>query len=355
MLGSGQLVNGMSIETVHGFRTVNLRAGDVTGCGDQLLVASSVRFRPDRLPEGAVVRRVHQRFGCDFTTCRPIVTAGHGVGTSSVEDEASRAPWRMLLVTLPGAERFWPHEPPDEVRALFVDGIWTLFGALAALELRGERFETMSMPTLGGAREFEPEFVITTILRHATDWLRTSRWMHTITVWVYDEDMVPAWTKAMDDALGRRVADREANQVARALADEILSMLGGSEFASPRSVAADSDRVCDELRRSTVSIQRVASVGRVLAETIVRQILEGSGLAWSGSFNDGIYTLRKREMVAPWIISHLHTLRVIGNESVHSQGTVRYRPRELDDGDLVPVLAALHRVVLFWRNWQSSG
>ena len=108
-----------------------------------------------------------------------------------------------------------------------------------------------------------------------------------------------------------------------------------------------------ELRGDEVSIRRLATFGRILTEQMVREITLSEGLSWNGNLFEGISELGKHRRIAPWIISHFHTLRVLGNESVHEGPDEHYVPSDLQDSDLVPVLACLSRILSFWKSWRA--
>jgi len=349
MTHPARTVNTMSIETPTGFRTFNLVAGDITTSQDPLVIASSWRI-VDSI--GGQVINAFKRHGIGFDHLSPIINLGNGIGTFIVEAIENPSPWRLLVVGLPGAEHL--EEISEQVKQDFKRGIWSLFGSLAALELRNESYTAISIPVLGGNRSFPREFVASTLLGQAVEWLKTSRSMHTINAWVYDEEMVPVWIEAMDSVLHRRTVSSTADSVAQALIDEILSQLDSSVSLQRPPLEASSTGIALELRTGEVSIQRLATFSRVLTEQMIKEIVVTHGLSWTGNLWEGITGLARHDIVAPWIISHFHTLRVLGNETVHATAAVKYMPTDLQDSDLVPVLACLSRVLDFWHTWQRQ-
>lgn len=350
MKNVAKIVNTMSVETPTGFRTFNLVAGDITQTRDPLLVTSS--WRVFNSVGGQVINTLIENHKIDFSERTPIVNLGNGIGTFEVHMPTDSIPWRLLVVGLPGAEHC--EEFSDEILQTFNQGIWTLFGSLSALELRGERYSAMSMPVLGGNRAFPPKFVASTLLGQAIDWLKASQSMRTVNAWIYDMDTVQVWIDAMDSVLHRRTVSSAANSVAQALKEEILSQIESSESLTQPPFQSSSVGISRELRCHDVSIQRLATFSRILIEQMVREIAATEKLMWSGNLWEGITELARRDKVAPWIISHFHTLRVLGNETVHEQSDVQYVPADLQDSDLVPVLACLSRILSFWQSWRGS-
>ena len=349
MTHPARTINTMSVETPAGFRTFNLVFGDITSSQDPLVIASSWRVFENI---GGQVISAFERQGVKFDQLSPIINLGNGIATFSVDVNDSIHPWRLLVVGLPGAEG--RAEVTDQLEKDFKSGIWSLFGSLAALELRGECFNAISLPMLGGNREYSPEFVVSTLLDHAVEWLKTSRSMRTINAWVHEEEMAQVWIEAMDTVLHRRTVSSTADSVTQALIDEILSHLVNSRSLQLLPFEAPSRGIALELGSGEVSIQRLATFSRVLVEQMVKKMVTRYGLSWKGNLWEGITSLARANIVAPWIISHFHTLRVLGNESVHGLAEAEYVPTDLQDSDLVPVLACLGRVLDFWQSLDGN-
>ena len=62
----------------------------------------------------------------------------------------------------------------------------------------------------------------------------------------------------------------------------------------------------------------------------------------------------KERWLSRWFQSYLHTLRVLRNESVHSQTVEEGQfPVQMEPGDLVVLTAALSRVLELQLKWMS--
>ena len=344
-----KVVNTMSVETPTGFRTFNLIHGDIRETDDPLLIASSWEIIGG--VGGLVIESLEHTYGVDFTKRTPIVNLGNGVGTFEVDAPNDSLRWRLLVVGLPGAEG--RVELSENDLKLYSEGVWTLFGSLAALEMRGENYASMSMPVLGGNREYPPKFVASTLLEHSMGWLKTSRSMTTINAWVHDKTMLAVWVEAMDSVLHRHTISSTAGSVAQALKHEILAQIQTSKLYSSSPFRVPSVGITQELQSDEISIQRLATFGRILIEQIVRELVLSQELSWNGNLFEGISELGRHRKIAPWIISHFHTLRILGNETVHGIPDKHYVPPDLQDSDLVPVLACLSRILSFWESWRA--
>ena len=178
--------------------------------------------------------------------------------------------------------------------------------------------------------------------------------MTKINAWIYDKKMLTVWVEAMDSVLHRRTISSTADSVAQALKLEILVQIQSSNliYSSP-PFSVSSVGISRELQSDEVNIQRLVTFGRILIEQIVRELVISQRLSWNGNLFEGISELGRHRKIAPWIISHFHTLRVLGNETVHGSSDEHYVPPDLQDSDLVPVLACLSRFLSFWKSWRA--
>src|SRR5262249_55177886 len=58
--------------------------------------------------------------------------------------------------------------------------------------------------------------------------------------------------------------------------------------------------------------------------------------------------------IAQWIRGYMHTLRILGNESVHERPSDGRIPAHVEIEDLPVSLFCLQRVVDFWREYRSQ-
>lgn len=346
---SPTLVNTMSIESPYGFRRINLYLGNLCAFQDDVLVVSS-HANPNLPPDGSVIRAFRSAHGIDFSRLRPLIVTRGALGTFRVEGAVPSGSQVVLVVRIPGADHLdWDSEPLEVYR----DAIWSVFGSVAALELGEFRLQSMAMPLVGGQRKYPIRDSMAILLEHAARWLKTSASMQTINMVLYEADLLPEWDRAMNQVLGRRFVDRARDHVLKGLSDEILSSVAVLTSLHETAEGDLKTPLENVLRADRINLQLAAAFGRKLAETVVRAICLERSLAWEGVFFNDIEALRKHRVVAPWMISHLHSLRVFGNETVHVKGAVSYRPAALEDEDLVPILVSLLRVMTFWKAWQE--
>ena len=157
----------------------------------------------------------------------------------------------------------------------------------------------------------------------------------------------------MNKVLGRRLVEKARNEVVRALSGELLSILNSSSKFKDEKYFPFVEPIENSLRSEPICLQQTAAFGRSLVELIVKRICFSRHIGKKGSLYDNIEKLRNNNIVAPWMISHFHSLRILGNETVHVKEDVSYRPVALTDDDLFAVLVSLLRIASFWNDWEE--
>lgn len=339
-------INSLSVETPSGFRSFNLVEGDIVDSRDELLVASSHELGRAR-PIGMVISALHER-GVDFSNYEPLMETPAGIGASRIILPRGVFPWQVLVVRLPGAD-------PVHIETFgsgrdFEQGLWTLFGSLSALELRDETYRSMSIPLLGGNRGYPVEFVVARILHHAVRWLKASRSMETVNVWIYEGDdaHLDVWSAAMDSAVGRRSVGLDSGGVLRGLADAVLERLADATPVAPPSLETTLEDMAKELRSNELRPAYVADVGRKLCEGLTNDLSTRRKLEPERDFYSTIAALHRRGVLSAAEASPFHTVRTLGNASIHHDGG-------FTDADTAPLLTALARGLEIWLERATSS
>jgi hypothetical protein len=194
---------------------------------------------------------------------------------------------------------------------------------------------------------------VESLIRHAVRWLKQSAHTNTVQFVVYYADDLEDWDAAMNRSLGRSYVAAGSDRVLESLCQE-LNHLAFGHHASPLT---DAVRPLAEAlaRRETLCIETVCVFGRKLVEVMLAKLLPSLGLREGPVLLNNIEELRKSSRVAPWICSYMHSLRVFGNETVHTRaGESGYLPARLDRGDLVSALCAIRALLSFWNDISSS-
>ncbi len=101
-------------------------------------------------------------------------------------------------------------------------------------------------------------------------------------------------------------------------------------------------------KKEHVCIENICVFGRTLCELMALALLKQHDLKVHPMLMNNIETLRQSKIIAPWICSYMHSLRIFGNETVHMRETINYRPKGLDENDLIAALSAIKSLAAFW-------
>jgi len=350
---NASLINSTTIESPSGLRSINLYHGDICVADDELLVISS-HAGSDNKPTGMVVNSLTSNFAVDFSLLAPILTleSVDFVGTYRVQSVAeSKHPAKeILLVRIPGYDAAERHTP--DPMGFYAETVWTLFGTLAAFEQKGCCFSSMAMPILAGSRGYPEQEIMEVLLAKTAKWLKSSSSMNEVNFYLFENDYLKVWSDAMNAALGRRMIDSAKDNVVTALRDEIVANIKSSAKFKQSGIFDVIKPIEGALQEKQICLQLVSTFSRKLVEYIVDQLMREKTLGSRGSLVNNITMLNYEQVVAPWIASHFHALRVFGNETVHVKGEVKYRPKSLKEDDLVAILTSLRSVLSFYADWE---
>ncbi len=304
-----RLINTTSVETRYGFRAFSLFEGDITEGEDGLLVVSS--HLGSGHPGGRVLNALRRNWKLALADFTPLLHFGSFLGTFLPTEPTPRP---VVLVRMPGIR--WLREQGFPVEVVYEEAVRAVFGSVGAIELRGEQHRLVALPLLGGSRGYDRRRAMATILKCASQWLQLSRWTERVDFFLVEQDLVAQWSVAMNDVLGRTFVDAARRDVAEALASEVLEIVSTSPALGHPALTGALEPRRQSLEAKPVCLQQVAAFARVLIERIVQAVATGSGIAWKGSLLEDIETVRREGIVAPWMISHFHSLRILGNETV---------------------------------------
>jgi len=338
--------NSVAVESARGLRTLALIEGTVEEAPDAVLVVPS-HAAPEFPLTGAVLDVVRERYGIDFCALEPLLTGPGCLGTYRVVDKGAFPGREVLLLRVPGCHSV--QESGNSPRDVLDRTFWSLFGSLAALELRQRGLESLALPLVDGTRGYEVRELLGTILEHALAWLRVARDLEAVNIYLVDRRALAEWDATMDTLLGRRSVDAAQDSLVRAIRAELLALIASPRLASfGPEWRPPLERIRSALSTSRIRIEDVAVPARSVAELVAfRYAAPATASPAKMTLAEATSVLRKEGQVAPWIVSHLDCLRYFGNAAAHSQSPVSYRPPGLCEEDLPALLASLHRVIAF--------
>lgn len=364
-----EVQNGVSIDTKHGYRFVNLvHALVTTSEADVLVLSADQAPAPEEgaqtskpgttagasAPRGAgavlggvLFESLSRRYGLAPSLETPFLTVTPTYRVYLERLEARRAPFGRLLTLQVGEKR------ADCTLDAYLDELLSgLFAAVAAMEVLGHPTRRLALPMLKAHKLREPDAydrLVAAIIRHAVDWLKRSEHTEQIDVCVYQGDELDMWAECMDRQLGRTLVSAGKDAAVEQLAREVRSH-ASKHGDGPLKKALDP--LCDQLARvDRIRVEQVATEGRKLAELMLAQMLERHGEKPHRELMKTIELATAKGLCAPWMASYFHTLRVMGNEGVHARAPDRlaFRPDRLGKVDLVGALAAIRAVLDFWH------
>src|SRR3954447_26250268 len=130
-------LNTFALDTALGTRRFNLYRGDVTEAAAELL-ALSTHANPNLEITGEVLGCLRRRFRSEVTEVKPHLLIRDVAGTYLATCEPKPPFEAVLVVRLPGVNAV--QSEGGEPIEVYNDILWSLFGSIAALELRGRGF-----------------------------------------------------------------------------------------------------------------------------------------------------------------------------------------------------------------------
>ncbi len=344
--GTARQVNAVSVETPTGLRTFELFEGDLFSHPTDLLVIST---DPQRDQRSQLILMLKERYGFTVEANCNFMDMGGDIAACTQPGGIGDAPFQQLLTMCIAPPRL-----QKDPAAFYDRAIRSTFAAIAALEFLGHEFRSVSLPVLvrQGIQDYAP--AVRSLLKHALAWLRQSRHTQAVRYYVLNPRELAEWDAAMNSSLGRTYVDTHGEAALTSLCRDVVHQIDGRvlsrhfvELEAPlRKAVADPDRLC---------VQTIATFGRKLSELMTEQLCRDLDLPIARDLLTNIESVRNSNMLAGWITSYLHSLRVFGNEGVHSIAAKRsVVPARLSPEDLLSILCAIRATLRFWDEWRQE-
>lgn len=336
------------VETRHGLRLVEVRAGDILRQDFRIDVLVISAFEGDyTATPGSVVGALAQQ-GLDVRAL---------AGAPALDLRSTTGAWLSPRTGREDIGRVLCLERrrgDDDVGMFIRQGLATL--AIVDTVLRAEELPagglTVAMPLLGTGDQGLGEAAVDALLAGVRDALERSLHLARVVVVVRDPVRAEAIAEAVNQRLGLRVVAPGDSRLAAAVRDEL------------RAAYADvppGDPFWDEARKDLDGVARISprarSIeigihGRRFVERLVTRL--GSAKPRAGDLHNQIEGLRALG-VAPWIVSYMHVIRALGNEAAHARDHTTRRPAHPDGADAVHAVFCLERLVRFAREEIPPG
>ena len=180
-----------------------------------------------------------------------------------------------------------------------------------------------------------------------------SRYAEGIRLIVRDECDLNAWSLAMDESLGRTFAGEgdyrgAAIELRARLTEQIAALLQDEDDERLKGVLRDAGTAMAR-PETELAIQQAGVLGRLTAEAMAVRLCRDLEIAPGNNAFGNIEQLERSGIISKWINRYLHSLRILGNESVHLAERHQRIPKALAAGDLVLILSNMVRVLDFFR------
>ncbi len=339
---ASERLNIVGIDTVWGFKTIELYEGDLSGRDlhfDVLVVSAFANgYKP---LAGTLLGDLRSNLGldirdeekiCEYDFRRPL-----GLWFSRYLDGF---PFKRVLV-LEMTGTYWPIE----------ECITNAFAAVAALASKCLDVKTLAMPILGAGHQQIPlSSVVPSLLSSAEAALRRQQLPERIIFVEKHSSRARHLAEEMDRTLRRSAVTLPHTEVLLNLRADLRRVLDhAAELVGDgfKALFDDARRVfdSDSSRSSEIGV-----VARALVEFVVDDLLSRRRVS-----NDLLKKIDDLSDlgVAPWMRGYMHTLRILGNESAHAKSADGRVPAHLAQEDLTISLFCLQRVIDFWRQQKT--
>ena len=339
------LVNIVNIPTPHGWRSIELREGDITQpdvtAPPDVLVVSSFKGRYEPVPK-TVIGSLHERLGLSVKDLaeKPAFQVGERDAWMS-GPLSSQFPFHRLACV----EMLDPRSVAEHSEETIKRAVRSLFGLLAVAEINEVPIKRIAMPILGtGNQGLKIEHVMPWMIETISKLLGNLSSVQTVQLYVLREGARAA--EILNALLEREQSasvgvSAEGEEMAGRVCAKLDTLLNKSATTEQDNAAASELRAL--LKRDAGSFVTLAALSRRLVEAIVQRVASEKGAKAEAELIKKIEGLASHG-VAPWMLSYMHTLRVFGNEAVHEKQKERH-PKAVNKWDLMVLLLCLDRVL----------
>ena len=338
--GFMKLINMVGVDSIFGYRTIDIRLGDITDMPptQDLLVVSA--------------------FANDYQATRTsVIGALEDKNGFSLEKES-----KDIYLDLRDALSIWlTKETTDQFfkRVLCVEIMGTgfkleeimknLFAGVLLFEAKGIETTSMTLPILAtGDQQLDPGTVIQEMLPPAIETLQRSPSLNRISFVSRDPKIAEALDQAINEYLGREEIQLPKDDLIKDLKKGIQQRATKALATYPQSDLFN--EIHEVFRRTECRSFEVGILARRLVEFAVDDLIAKKSRS-KDLFQK--IELLPNQKIAAWISSYMHVLRIFGNESAHERDRDRM-PKQLSEEDFMISLFCMSRVLEFWIDSKSK-
>lgn len=231
----------------------------------------------------------------------------------------------------------------------------------AYLNFKMSKYSSILFADIGGGQKLSQELNtvrIKILAESIAAWLTNTNKLDQVIIscgatnGVNPTDIMSAWSKQMGDIKGTE-----------------------EEYGEALELRATNAKLCNEITRSSIVIQKYENIihtlketsknfalkehlflevdliqARKVLETILEVILKLNNLKHKKApLIRLIQRLEESSKIAAWMTSYCHTIRMLGNQGAHFNDGLKKNPERLETRDLIVLHATLNRVLAFFK------
>ena len=333
-------INFVQIETKTGIKEFELFQGDITSLPFETDLLCLSAFKDDYTPtNSSIIGQLYKKgINVNKLSERPSLDFRESLGIWVSEQLQNKTYKRIICVEITGSNNS------------FIVSVRNLFAVISALEIQGQENVSIALPMIGaGDQSINSDLVISSLLDVSLDFLRYSRFLNKIYFVVYNNEKAIAFNKQMNDSLGRVKIKSPTGQLANLLRKDLNRVI---ELLIEKN---EKDDVFKDLKRVLNSDFRPFEFGAITRKSI-EKIIEKLNPNTKNQFEliKKIESLHQSIGLSQWILSYFHTIRVFGNEAVHSKDITKRTPQNLDEKDLEIGMYCMLKIINFYLNYQGN-
>ena len=333
-----KVINEVSIETNDGYKSFELVHGNIITIDSDLLVVST-NAQKDKPLTGPLIGLLKKE-DIVINSQKVLYVASHEKIWTCFQTSSTRKNLNAILTL-----RMNQSENIEKEKSFFDDSIKCIFSSLSALEYQGYKFSEISLPVIGNTTDYNS--TIESLVRNSILWLKKSSFTKKIIFVVYDHSDLLIWDEALDKIMGRSYSAPGNSLSLEGIIKEVVHLL--HQLTESKLHTATIPLLHALEKNENVCIENICVFGRKLCELMCLELLKKHDLNIHPMLMNNIETLQQSKIIAPWISSYMHSLRIFGNETVHMKDDVKYKPNHLNENDLIASLSAIKSLVSFWK------
>jgi hypothetical protein len=220
-----------------------------------------------------------------------------------------------------------------------------IFIAISMLQQMNILVKTIVLPALGsGNQMLNHNLIIRLLINAINEALPNIQKLERVLFMERTRKKAKAFSKALDSVLKRSDINVPVNDVLKHLQEDILKLLRLN--ANPAILASQTYSFLEETFKNPSNTIAYGIASRRLIEKLIAHKYYSTSTE-TPSFYAMITDLRSNKNIAGWIISYLHLIRILGNESAHGTINNEQIPANIEIRDISLLLFCVHRVLVF--------